>query len=56
MEIAYHEKKLGQLFCDRSAQEIVGMLESECHAAGAQIFVRAQPLEVQTLRWICRPN
>ncbi len=35
--IAYHEKKLGQLFCDRAAQEIVTMLESECQAAGVQI-------------------
>jgi len=32
--IAYHEKKLGQLFCDGSAQQIVSMLEAECHAAG----------------------
>jgi predicted Rossmann fold flavoprotein len=28
--IPFHEKKLGQLFCDRSAQEIVDMLVSEC--------------------------
>ncbi len=28
--IAYHEKKLGQLFCDGSAQAIVAMLKSEC--------------------------
>jgi predicted flavoprotein YhiN len=32
--IAYHEKTLGQLFCDGSAREIVAMLESECAAAG----------------------
>ena len=36
--IAYHEKTLGQLFCDGSAQEIVQMLEAECRAAGVQIF------------------
>src|ERR1700742_4478690 len=30
--IPYHEKKLGQLFCDRSAQDILGMLEQECRA------------------------
>ncbi len=35
--IPYHEKKLGQLFCDRSARDIVEMLESECAAAGVQI-------------------
>ena len=45
--IPYHEKKLGQLFCDRSAQDIVGMLESECRAAGVQIFTKTRPLEVQ---------
>ena len=36
--IPYHEKTLGQLFCDRSAQDITTMLESECRAAGVQIF------------------
>src|SRR5581483_21499 len=36
--IAYHEKTLGQLFCDGSAQNIVSMLESECGKAGVQIF------------------
>jgi hypothetical protein len=34
--IAYHEKKLGQLFCDGSAQQIVTMLERECGAAGVE--------------------
>ena len=28
--IAYHEKKLGQLFCDRAAQDIIAMLKAEC--------------------------
>jgi predicted Rossmann fold flavoprotein len=36
--IAYHEKTLGQLFCDHSAHEIVSMLEGECRAAGVVIF------------------
>jgi predicted Rossmann fold flavoprotein len=31
--IPFHEKKLGQLFCDRSSQDIVSMLEAECCAA-----------------------
>lgn len=35
--IAYHEKKLGQLFCDGSAQQIVTMLERECGAAGVEL-------------------
>src|SRR5450432_4522663 len=36
--IRYHEKTLGQLFCDGSAQQIVSMLESECVNAGVQIL------------------
>jgi predicted Rossmann fold flavoprotein len=32
--IAYHEKTLGQLFCDDSAQQIIDMLLNECTAAG----------------------
>jgi predicted Rossmann fold flavoprotein len=35
--IAFHEKKLGQLFCDRSAKEILQLLLEECAAAGAEI-------------------
>jgi predicted Rossmann fold flavoprotein len=35
--IPYHEKKLGQLFCDRSANDIVTMLETECQEAGVEI-------------------
>jgi predicted Rossmann fold flavoprotein len=35
--IPYHEKKLGQLFCDGSAKAIVRMLEAECGDAGAEI-------------------
>jgi predicted Rossmann fold flavoprotein len=40
--IPYHEKTLGQLFCDRSAQDITNMLESECRAAGVQIFLNTK--------------
>lgn len=36
--IPYHEKTLGQLFCDGSAQEVVTMLEAECSHAGVQIL------------------
>lgn len=35
--IAWHEKTLGQLFCDGSAQQIVDMLVREMNAAGAQM-------------------
>jgi len=40
--IPYHEKTLGQLFCDRSARDIVGMLEEECRAAHVSIFLNAR--------------
>ena len=35
--IAYHEKTLGQLFCDNSAREIVAILERECSVASVEI-------------------
>ena len=35
--IAYHEKELGQLFCDVSSKLIVKMLVDECSAAGVRI-------------------
>lgn len=36
--IAYHEKTLGQLFCDGSSRQIVAMLEEECRRVGVQIL------------------
>lgn len=38
--IPYHEKTLGQLFCDRSAQDILDMLEKECRGCGVQLFTK----------------
>jgi predicted Rossmann fold flavoprotein len=35
--IAYHEKELGQLFCDDSSKQIVRMLLDECEAAGVRV-------------------
>lgn len=45
--IPYHEKTLGQLFCDRSATDITTLLESECRAAKVQIFLDTCITEVQ---------
>jgi len=42
--IPYHEKKLGQLFCDRSAKEILDMLLAECREAGVA-FRLGHPVE-----------
>jgi predicted Rossmann fold flavoprotein len=36
--IPYHEKTAGQLFCDRSARDVVVMLEKECALAGVRIL------------------
>ncbi len=40
--IPYHEKTLGQLFCDNSAQDIVDMLQQECDKAGVQIALQQE--------------
>lgn len=44
--IPYHEKKLGQLFCDRAASNITAMLEQECRDAGVEIRVNTKLNEV----------
>lgn len=44
--IAWHEKTLGQLFCDGSAREIVAMLLAECTAAAVAIRLRHRVTEV----------
>jgi predicted Rossmann fold flavoprotein len=36
-QIPWHEKTLGQLFCDRTARDIVNMLEQECAAVTIQV-------------------
>ena len=45
--IAYHEKKLGQLFCDHSAKDIAAMLLQECEAAGAKVLLNAEVTSVK---------
>src|SRR5881296_4394197 len=44
--IPYHEKTLGQLFCDRAASDITQMLEEECRAAGVQTFLSRRATEI----------
>ncbi|MEO0342133.1 MAG: aminoacetone oxidase family FAD-binding enzyme [Pseudomonadota bacterium] len=41
-KIAWHEKTLGQLFCDGSARQIVAMLLAECSKAGVAIKTSIQ--------------
>jgi predicted Rossmann fold flavoprotein len=45
--IPYHEKKLGQLFCDGAANEITAVLEQECRLAGVEIRCNTKVNEVQ---------
>ncbi|HET7107970.1 MAG TPA: NAD(P)/FAD-dependent oxidoreductase [Candidatus Acidoferrum sp.] len=45
--ISYHEKTLGQLFCDNSTTQIITMLESECRAANVKIVADAKVTEVR---------
>jgi predicted Rossmann fold flavoprotein len=45
--IPYHEKKLGQLFCDRAASDITLMLERECRDAGVEIRSNTKVSEVR---------
>ena len=45
--IAYHEKTLGQLFCDGSAAQIVELLAAECRAAGVQIATGCEVRSVE---------
>src|SRR5580704_13448596 len=48
--IAYHEKVLGQLFCDHSARDILAMLETECEHAGVSIFLNTKIEQVERPR------
>ncbi|MFT7116049.1 MAG: putative Rossmann fold flavoprotein [Rhodoferax sp.] len=47
-QIAFHEKHKGQLFCDRSAEDIIQMLLAECDAGGV---TRWQPCSVKSIRF-----
>jgi predicted Rossmann fold flavoprotein len=40
--IAYHEKKLGQLFCDGSSQQVIDMLKAECAAVKARVALNCR--------------
>ena len=45
--IAWHEKTLGQLFCDESSLQVIDMLRAECDAGGVELW---QPCEVRSVR------
>lgn len=45
-KIKYHEKTLGQLFCDDSATQIVDMLVAECQNVGVEFYLGTEVTEV----------
>ena len=47
--IAYHEKTLGQLFCDKSSKQILEMLLTECEEVGVEILTHCQITSVEQL-------
>ncbi|MDO8520379.1 MAG: NAD(P)/FAD-dependent oxidoreductase [Deltaproteobacteria bacterium] len=49
-KIKYHEKKLGQLFCDDSAKQILKMLIQECSETGALIHPETKIISVSKTR------
>jgi predicted Rossmann fold flavoprotein len=51
--ISWHEKALGQLFCDQSARAILEMLLAECERGGVEIVLNADGIEVATSGGFC---
>ena len=47
-QVPFHEKHKGQLFCDRSAEDIINLLLAECDAGNV---ARWQPCGVQSVAW-----
>ncbi|AKS41077.1 NAD(P)/FAD-dependent oxidoreductase [Wenzhouxiangella marina] len=47
-EVPYHEKTLGQLFCDRSSKDILNLLLAECEQVGASVETHT-PVEIEQL-------
>lgn len=45
--VPYHEKKLGQLFCDNKAKDILNMLLEECERAGVDLRLNTEVQEIQ---------
>ena len=48
-QVAYHEKTLGQLFCNNKAKDILAMLLAECDAAGAAIHTECSISEITAI-------
>ncbi|RYY73390.1 MAG: NAD(P)/FAD-dependent oxidoreductase [Gammaproteobacteria bacterium] len=48
--VAYHEKKLGQLFCDHKAQDILDLLLAECDQTGTKIYSHCNVKNIEVLK------
>lgn len=48
-QIPFHEKTLGQLFCDNKSKDILDMLLTECEAVNAEIRLNTQILKIEKL-------
>ncbi|MGC8098976.1 NAD(P)/FAD-dependent oxidoreductase [Metapseudomonas otitidis] len=44
--VPYHEKKLGQLFCDHKSSDILGLLLEECEQAGVDLHLNTSVSEI----------
>ena len=51
--IPFHEKHKGQLFCDRSAEDVINMLLAECDAGGV---TRWQPCRISSINYDSSPD
>jgi len=47
--VPYHEKKLGQLFCDNKSSDILGLLLDECEQAGVDLRLETSVTEIARL-------
>lgn len=45
--IGYHEKTLGQLFCDDESEAVIALLRGECEAAGVKRFMSCEVEEIK---------
>lgn len=53
--IGYHEKKLGQLFCDEGSTAIINMLETECNSAGVRWLMPCEIHQVERMEVHFKP-
>ncbi len=52
-KISFHEKKLGQLFCDKSSQDIIGLLKKECDRTHVEIILSIRVTDVKKAELFC---